>query len=876
MNQETTPLMAQYREIKNQHKDCILFFRVGDFYETFYEDAVEVSRLLNIALTTRDKNKPNPVPLAGVPFHAAENYVTRLLASGRKVAICEQVEDPSRAKGLVKREVVEILTPGTAVNSQLLDERENNYCLALRFEGNRAGMALIDVSTGEFQCAEGDSDSIHHFLQGKNVKEVVSNTNSLDDLPEDLRSAMGDPGLVQNDADCFSDDRTAEALSRQFGDTAGEITRGLGPLEKSAAGALLHHCLRMRREILPQVCRLSRIESGIHLEMDDETIANLELLEPLRGNDPKFTLIKIIDETLTPMGARKLREWLQKPLARADLIEERLEAVDELYRKGEAHEDLAGVLDRLGDMERVGARIAMKKAIPREFHAFRDSLEGIPGVKEILERLEKPLFSRIAARLHDLTDIAETIARAIVPDPPGHLREGGVIKFGFSKELDELISGSEEAKLWIAGLEKKERERTGIGSLKVGYNKVFGYYIEVSKAHEQSVPADYVAKQTLVNSQRYFTAELKEREQLILETEEKRVALEQRIFEELCDLVASRMVQIREAAGAIAEVDALQSLATAARKLGYRKPMVDRSMVLEIKNGRHPVLEHLSSEPFVPNDVLLDPDRRQFALITGPNMSGKSTFLRQVALITILAQMGSFVPADKARIGVVDKIFTRVGASDRLSRGQSTFLVEMDETARILSAMTDRSLLLLDEIGRGTSTFDGLSIAWAVTEYILQGIKARPRTLFATHFHELTQLKSSYPRLINLKITIKEWEGGIIFLRKVVSGISDRSYGIHAAKIAGLPEMILKRAEEILRSLELRRDLLSRGVSLEEESRSQYSLFMHHAGKQEDTEHSSLSKLNKLRNILQQIEIDNTTPLEALRLLGRLKDEISD
>jgi DNA mismatch repair protein MutS len=867
---DSTPLMSQYRDIKSKHQDSILLFRVGDFYETFYEDAVEVSSILSIALTTRDKNKPNPIPLAGVPFHAAETYISRLLAAGRKVAVCEQVEDPAQAKGLVRRDVVEVLTPGTAMNTQLLQERENNYCLCVHSEGTTMAVALIDVSTGDFLCGDAESDAIHHLVQGKRVRELVCAAGADRERLRPLIEAVGNPVVVEAPGDDFTAEGARGALATQFGDAS--PSPSLSDAETVAAGALLQHCFRLRNasaasddEAMPQVVGVEALDGIEFLTLDDETIANLELFEPLRGGVAKATLVDTVDRTLTPMGARELRRWMQKPLCSTAPIDERLDAVGRLHSDAGLSEEITRGLKGVADIQRLCARIAARKAIPREFHALRESLEKVPELRRVLADAGSAMLERAVIDMGEHDTLCATIDRAIEPDPPGHLREGGVIRRGFDAELDALIAETDGARQWIAALEARERDATGM-PLKVGYNKVFGYYLEVSKAHEEKVPAHYVQKQTLKSAQRYYTPELKEKEDVILHAEERRVAREQQIFEALCGRVAGEASTLQRAAAAIARVDALQSLASAARLHGYRRPIVDDSRVIEISGGRHPVLERFTDEAFVPNDLSLDPERRQFGLITGPNMSGKSTFLRQTALIVLLAQMGSFVPADKARIGLVDRIFTRVGASDRLSRGESTFLVEMNETAHILEHMTDRSLVILDEIGRGTSTYDGLSIAWAVTEYLLQGVAARPRALFATHFHELTQLRSTYPRLINLKITIREWEGGIIFLRKIVPGTSERSFGIHAARIAGLPAPVLKRAEEILQSLELRRNLLSQGVDISV-SGDQLGLFSPGRAPEPDTP-------DPVREALTDFDLDHSTPFEAMQLVRRLRETL--
>jgi len=864
-----TPLMAQYREIKGKHADCVLLFRVGDFYETFYEDAVEVARILNIALTTRDKKKPNPVPLAGVPFHAAETYITRLLAAGKKVAVCEQVEDAAQAQGLVKRDVVEVLTPGTAMNAQLLDERENNYCMAVFVDGTRCGIALIDVSTGDLSGGESDLHTVQHLVQGKRVRELLCRRGSDRRALSHLVEMLGDPFVTEVDSGLFESIQVGAALDLQFS----AIDTGVPPMrphERIAAGVLLAHCQELRGGALPHVSVMERLAEISFLALDDETIRNLELFEPLSGGDARATLIRHIDRTVTPMGAREIRLWLQKPLCDTELIDRRIDGVSEIYGKATLQESLATVLKGVHDIQRLGARIAARKAIPRELHALRESLEKLPELVSVLKECDSAFLRELLSRMEDHASLASTIERAVVEDPPGHLRDGGVIRKGFSTEVDELIDKNEEAKQWIANLERREKTQTGIGSLKVGFNKVFGYYIEVSKAHRDRVPAEYIAKQTLVNAERYYTQDLKDREQGILESVENRVTLEQKAFDSLCGEITRSLEAVQRTAHAVGQVDVLQSLAACAREHRFNRPVVDDSKTLDIVAGRHPVIEKLVSEAFVSNDLYLDVDKKQFALITGPNMSGKSTFLRQTALIVILAQMGSFVPADRARIGLVDSVSTRVGASDRLSRGESTFLVEMKETAAILETMTDRSLVLLDEVGRGTSTYDGLSIAWAVTEYLLQGIKARPKTLFATHFHELTQLRRQYPRLVNLKITIKEWEGGVIFLRKIVAGTSDRSYGIHAARVAGMPPQVLKRAEEILHSLELRRDLIRQGVSLTEDDR-QPSLFGPAPPRPKARQEPAS---DPIRDAIRDFPADSSTPLEALQLISALKDRL--
>ncbi len=642
---DATPLMSQYRDIKNQYGDCILLFRVGDFYETFFEDAVDTASILNITLTTRDRNKPNPIPLAGVPFHAAETYITRLLAAGRKVAVCEQVEDPALAKGIVRREVVEVLTPGTALNAQLIADADNNYCLCVHPGSDGAvGVALIDVGTGELACAQADASAYLHAVQGKRVRELVVAESMESAATQALAAHLGHPFIVHvPDAD-FDDVAARDALDLQFEAHGGELAGSLGPAERAATGALLRHCLRLRGGVLPQVVAIERLGGAAFLSLDEETIANLELFEPLRGGIQSATLLKTLDHTRTPMGAREIRHWIQQPLCDVLAIDARLDAVAGVVVDATLAEELVRAFKGVADIPRLAARIGSRKAAPRELHALRESLEKIPALRKSLAGNGSTLLAQASESLGDHSGLCDEIERAIVAEPPSHLRDGGVIRQGYDPGLDELIADSEAAKRWIAGLEARERERTGVQSLKVGYNKVFGYYIEVSNANQKAVPEDYVAKQSLMNSQRFFTPELKEKEELILRTEERRVHEEQRVFDAVCARVAQASDALQRTASAMARIDAVQSLATAAVKYSYRRPVVDDSLVLEVVAARHPVLERVVSEAFVANDLHLDPERRQFALITGPNMSGKSTFLRQTALIVLMAQMERSCP----------------------------------------------------------------------------------------------------------------------------------------------------------------------------------------------------------------------------------------
>jgi DNA mismatch repair protein MutS len=802
---KSTPMMEQYKRIKSEHEDAILLFRMGDFYETFFEDAKTASKVLGLALTTRDKGSRNPVPLAGVPHHALDSYLSRLVGAGYKVAICDQVEDPGQAKGIVRRAVTEVITPGTIQASSMLDERRSNYLVAVAPGGARSGLARIDLSTGEFTVSElGAPDLRREVVRAEPSEIIVPEgmtggeplASLLKDLPEIPVSPVADWE--------FGVDQARETLRSHFrvanldGFGCSDMEEGL-----SAAGAALRYLSDLKRRDLTQITTLRRIRHSDRMVLDETTQRNLELVEPLDRAFPEATLLSVLDGTSTPMGARLLRQWILFPLVDVYGIESRLDSVEGFLATREARRELASAFDELCDIPRVIGRVASGHASPRDLASLRRSLELLPGVRSVLETSGQPAVEALAAELPDVGDVARTVGEAIVDNPPAAFKDGGVVREGYSDELDSVRSIARDGKNWIGRLQARERDRTGIATLKIGYNKVFGYFLEVTKANVHLVPEDWIRKQTLVNAERYVTPDLKEYESRVLTAEEDILRMEREIFDDVRARVAAETARVQSAAEAIARTDVLATLAAVAEERRYVRPEVGEWSELTVSEGRHPVVERLlTDEAFVPNDVVFEPETSQILLITGPNMAGKSTYLRQVALIVIMAQMGSFVPASRARIGLVDRVFTRIGATDALARGRSTFLVEMSETANILNSASDRSLILLDEIGRGTSTFDGLSIAWAVTEYLHNGERARPRTMFATHYHELTELADVLPRLRNLNVLVRETDDSIVFLRRMAEGAADQSYGIEVARLAGIPREVILRAKEVLGNLE--------------------------------------------------------------------------
>ena len=802
---DLTPLMKQYREIKRQHLDAILLFRMGDFYEMFDQDAVTASKILEITLTARNKSKGVETPLCGFPYHAAEGYIAKLIRRGFKVAVCEQVEDPKLAKGIVKREVIRVVTPGTVLDANLLDAKDNNYLASLSPAKDGFGLSFLDISTGDFFMAEvaGRSNlaELDTLLARFAPREIV--------LPEGVQIEAGLASLLRQytqavnayDDWTFDRDTALRTLLDHFkvasleGFGCSGMKAGI-----SAAGAAIRYIGETQKTGLANIRRIKPYLAREHMVLDASCSRNLELVKNMFDGSSRGTLLSVLDHTVTSMGGRKLREWLLNPLRDAGEIERRLDAVAEFKNDHQLRANLRTAFGAVYDLERLISRVSLGAANARDLLALKQSFTALPRIREHLAGCMAKLIFAMTGDWDDLQEVLQLIDRAVSDDPPYALREGKLIKKGFNAELDELRSISSEGKGWIAGIEQRERERTGINSLKVSYNRVFGYYIEITRANLANVPQDFIRKQTLANAERFITPELKEFEEKVLGAEEKILDLEYRLFLQVRDNVAASTVRVQDMAGRLAVIDCLASLAEAAARNSYARPIILEGDLLKIVEGRHPVIEQLVEERFIPNDTVLDCEENQIMILTGPNMAGKSTYMRQVALITLMAQMGGFVPAREAQIGIVDRIFTRVGASDFIARGQSTFMVEMNETANILNNATDRSLIILDEIGRGTSTFDGISIAWAVAEHIHTRLRAR--TLFATHYHELTELALTMDRVKNCTVAIKEWNDQIVFLRRVVEGGADKSYGIQVARLAGLPASVIDRAKEVLANLE--------------------------------------------------------------------------
>ena len=864
---DLTPMFRQYMGMKSEVPDAILFFRMCDFYEMFFDDAKKASRLLGITLTSRGTLNGEKVPMCGVPHHSSKSYIAKLIENGCKVAVCEQMEDPQTAKGILKREVIRVVTPGSVLEDGEVDSKSNLYMAALAGREKPFGLAHLDLSTGEFRVTEIEEwDEILDELGRIKPAELL--ILEKDDLA--LARGLSSYRLEVVSKEAFHEGLAEGLLKKQL-EVRSLTPFGCEGMEQGilAAGALIHYVQTTQKANPDHIKDLVTYRLGDFMFLDEATTANLELFRTVRRQSVRGSLFQILDRTVTPMGSRRLRKWIGYPLLDLREIRRRLAAVasfrsDRIFRE-EMREHLEGILD----MERLNARISMGRANARDLVALKESSRRLPAVKERLAGSPSELLNEIAGKLDPLQDVAELIERAICEEPPVSLKEGGLIREGYHEELDRLIRATRDGKTWIADLAATEQKRTGIASLKVGYNRVFGYYIEISKANLRLVPSDYVRKQTLANGERYVTEKLKEYEDLVLGAEEKKVALEFDIFEEVRRRVALENQRIRETGKRIGEVDALASLAEAAELKGYTSPEVNEETVIDIVDGRHPVIEEtVRDEDFVPNDIHLDDQEQQILIITGPNMAGKSTVLRQVALTVLMAQMGSFVPASRATIGLVDRIFTRIGASDDLTKGQSTFMVEMNETANILRHATPRSLVILDEIGRGTSTYDGLSIAWAVAETLHDRDDRGVRTLFATHYHELTELVATKPRVKNFNIAVKEWNDQIIFLRKVVPGGTSRSYGIQVARIAGLPQKVIRRAREIL-------DNLERGEGNEVGS-PRMAMDRRERDKEETMQLSLFGAQDqRLKKWIQNLDISSMSPLEALIEINKMKEYLS-
>ena len=874
---DASPLIRQYREIKHGYPDAILLFRVGDFYEMFDADAQVASKLLSIALTSRDKSSANPIPLCGVPYHAAQGYIAKLLKAGRTVALCEQVEDPKLAKGLVRREVVRLYTPGTLVDTEFLSPGESHYLAAVSFPDEKGssekkqaiiGLACVDVSTGEFwmtefQGAQAEIQLMDELarLEPREVLHPDSRTNAGSCL-----SRLRGPRLCAQPSASFNPKDAAQLLQTQFGvhslDGFGSrgLTAGIG-----AAGAVLQYFRETQPTAsLAHLRRLRTRWSRDAMHLDSATIRNLELIRPLgvsedRSEQSQPTVLSVLDRTATAMGSRLLRDWLVRPLLDRDAIQARLDAVGELKDRIQQRVSLRTMLRDVQDIARLSSRVTLGVAGPRELLAMKQSVSALPELRSHLQSFHASLLTDVRESWDDCRDVHNAIEQTINPNAPMSIRDGGLIREGYHSGVDELRKASMEGKGWIATLEGKERTRTGIDSLKVRYNQVFGYYIEITKTHLSRVPPDYIRKQTLVNAERFMTPELKELEERVTGADIKLLALEQELFEQLRGRLAKEVPRLQAMAQAVALLDVLAGLAETAALHRYVKPLVDESSTIHVREGRHPVVEQLSRDlTFVPNDTTLDCEGNRLVILTGPNMAGKSTYLRQVALIVLLAQIGSFVPATEARIGLVDRIFTRVGASDNLAAGESTFMVEMIESAHILNSATSRSLILLDEIGRGTSTYDGLSIAWAIAEHIQDRRHLGSRTLFATHYHEMTQLEGLREGIRNYCVAVQERDGDVVFLRKIVPGGADRSYGIHVAKLAGLPQSVIARAQEVLVQLE-QPDTTVECTPISSE---------------EEPPRASLPQTHPIIEEVKQIDLFTMTPLDALNRLADLQRRI--
>ncbi len=863
---QLTPMLKQYMGIKGEYPDAILFFRMGDFFEMFFEDARTASRILGITLTSRGTYKGEKIPMCGIPHHSSKPYIARLVDNGWKVAVCEQIEDPKSSKGIVKRDVVRVVTPGSIVDEREVDDKTNLYMAAVSGENEKYGLAHVELSTGKFLVAE---------LRSWN--ELLDELGRIDPaellIPESGqlsgRKELSQYRLEILARDSFDPQRAEYLLKKQLG--VGSL-EGFGcqdmPDGIIAAGSLIHYLLDTQKGNLEHIKEIISYHIGDSMFLDEATISHLELLKTMRRQSVKGSLFQVLDRTVTSMGSRLLKKWIIYPLIHPEKIRKRLTAVasfkdDPLFRRQVREE-----LKEICDLERLNGRIALGRANARDLLALKSSIQRLPLIKNALGSSTSSLLSETARQLDTLQDVAQLIEGAIHDNPPISVKEGRIIKGGYDDDLDTLISLSRDGKSWIAEFAASERERTGISSLKAGFNKIYGYYIEISKANLHLVPPDYVRKQTLVNGERYITESLKVMEERVLGAEEKRVELEFEIFDRIRSKVALESQRIKEAAELIAQIDVIAGLSEAAEMDNYTCPKVDDGLSIEITDGRHPVIElTVKGEDFVPNDIRLDSEEQQVLIITGPNMAGKSTILRQTALTVLMAQMGSFVPAKKAVIGIVDRIFTRVGASDDLARGQSTFMLEMNETANILRHATPRSLVILDEIGRGTSTYDGLSIAWAVAESLHNRDGEGVRTLFATHYHELTELATTKQKVKNFNIAVREWNDRIIFLRKLVPGSTSRSYGIQVARIAGLPEDVLRRAGEILDNLE--------GTELDETGRPRLART---SSKKDESDFVQLGLFGqqdrKLRERIRVLHIPSMTPLEALTELNILKEYV--
>lgn len=877
---EVTPMMQQYLETKKDYQDCILFYRLGDFYEMFYEDALVASKELEITLTGKNCGQEERAPMCGVPYHAVEGYLNKLVSKGYKVAICEQMEDPKLAKGIVKREVVRIVTPGTNMDVQAMDAGKNNYLMSVAYFQGKSGISVADVTTGDYYLTEvEDNKKLLDEINKYTPSEIICNDAFLMsgiDM-QDLKGRLGIT-FYSLDAHFYDEDRCRKCLIKHF---HVNTLQGMGiedfPTGLIAAGALLQYLYDTQKNDLSHFTHLYPYLTSKYMLLDSSTRRNLELCETLREKQKRGSLLWVLDKTKTAMGARCMRQYIEQPLIDKEQIEKRLDAVEALSLSPMVRDEIREYLNPVYDLERLLSKVSYKTANPRDMIAFRNSLKMLPHIKTVLRDFEKGLLSEINDSIDDLNDICALIDSSIIEDPPISIRDGGIIKDGFDETIDNLRHAKTEGKNWLMQLEEEDRARTGIKNLKIKYNKVFGYYFEVTNSYQNLVPDDYIRKQTLANAERYTNARLKELEDTILNAEEKLYTLEYDMFCKVRDAVAMQIERIQKTAKAVAMLDVFASFSLVSERNHYVRPSINEKGVIDIKAGRHPVVEQMiDGDMFISNDTYLDNHKYCVSIITGPNMAGKSTYMRQTALIVLMAQIGCFVPADSANISIVDRIFTRVGASDDLASGQSTFMVEMNEVANILRNATSNSLLILDEIGRGTSTFDGLSIAWAVIEHISNKKLLGAKTLFATHYHELTELEGKMSNVNNYCIAVKEKGDDIVFLRKIVKGGADRSYGIQVAKLAGVPDMVIDRAKEIAEQLS-DNDILEKVQSIAVDHKDT----KHKPVKYDEVDLSQMSLFDTVKDEdvikeLKEIDISNLTPLDALNTLYKLQNKLKN
>ena len=864
-----TPLMTQFHKVKNEHPDTILLFRVGDFFETFEDDAVTASKVLGITLTKRANGKASSVPLAGFPHHSIDTYLPKLVKAGYRVAVCEQVENPKFAKGIVKREVVEVVTPGVVYSDKLLDHKRNNYLASIYFEKDFVGISYCDISTGEFFTFETSAIKVREQIEIINPAELlVPKKQKIDILPV-VEKLDINIKVTNIDDWIFNDEYAKDLMKEQF---KTQTLKGFGIENLSAgiisAGSILHYLKETQKSNLGHLTKISLYNPSEYMYLDISTKRNLEILFTMQEGSKEGSLLSVLDKTKTSMGARLLKKWINAPLRNKAQIDKRLESVENFVQNKTLRNNLQNEFREIGDLERLISKVCTSRANPRELVYLKNSIRKIPLIKQLLDQSNSEILNIINKKLHDLSEIFEKVELAIVDEPPIAIGDGGIIRSGYNEELDELRDLSLNAKSWIANMQKEERERSNIPSLKVSYNRVFGYYIEITHAHRDKIPDNYIRKQTLVSSERYITPELKEYEDKILNAEEHIATLEHQLFNEIRLVVANEAKKIQENAQLIGMLDCYLSFAEVAQEYNYVKPQIDESDRIKITQGRHPVVERIlpPGEKFTANDYALNNSDTQIIILTGPNMAGKSVYLRQIGLIVLLAQIGSYVPAETASIGIVDRIYTRVGASDNISAGESTFLVEMQEAANILNNATNQSLILLDELGRGTSTFDGMSIAWAITEYLHENPTVKPKTLFATHYHELNEMSSIFDRIKNFKVEVREYDDKVIFLHKVSSGGADHSYGIQVAQMAGLPKFVTSRAKEILLNLEDKEltpyEFKTKRTKQIQQDEYQINLFE--------------MKDDELRKEISDISVDGMTPLEALNRLSELKKKIKE